>query len=223
MSSLKVNDIDAIDIRTQHIVFGYARKIIPIKDIIYIILFYYFDGYKFDDKYCSLSCMDILDNGTTIKNKNSSWNTCIFGGEISSKQCNKFTIYVKWKKLTSYFYLGYIFDTKISTLKLVQSNGLGLGEGNHKSYSVGLFTQSKQFGLYDINNRNTKLNYTAKEQFKSGDIFKLCFDFINDEWSIYHNDIYADKLSLNGCKKIIPAISIFCKDEAIQITKWSFQ
>ena len=60
------------------------------------------------------------------------------------------------------------------------------------------------------------------ESFKNGDDIKLLFDFVNDEWSIYHNNVEIYKTSLNGNKSILPGISLLRNGETIQIGNCNF-
>ena len=60
------------------------------------------------------------------------------------------------------------------------------------------------------------------ESFAKDDTIKLLFDFENDEWSIYHNDNYLDKQSLNETKSILPGISIHRSGVSIQIGNCNF-
>ena len=225
-------NIDHVDKITKKIVFGYARKLknengnkiyftIPTV-IMNIILFYYFDGYKFDEKYFRVKNIILTNHGKTIHTSYASWNTCILNDKISNKKCDKFTLHLRWNEITSYCYIGYVYKTEAHILATMKLNGLGLGEGDHRGYSVGIFVQGTDFMLYDQDNKNKKLNYRPSQVFKNGDTFRLCFDFKNDSWTIYHNDCYAVQLSMNGYKTIIPGISVFCMDEEIEILKWSF-
>ena len=213
--------LNAINI--ERIVFGYIRSnknfVIP-TEITHIILIYYFDNYKFDTNHCNENVI-FSDDGNSARCKTDSWMTCILDGEISNKKCNKFDICIKWKKCISYFYIGFIIKP-ISSLPDIKYWVLGIGEGEQKDYSIGIFVASynRSFYLYDKDNMYIKLNYVSYNEFKQGDTFRICFDFTMNSWTIYHNQVKADKLSLYNYKFIIPAVTMFCGDEEIEITNF---
>ena len=67
-----------------------------------------------------------------------------------------------------------------------------------------------------------ELNWHSKSAFKNNDIFGISFNFINDDIQLYHNNVKADKLSLNGNKNVIFAVSLCDPDDIIEILKHEF-
>ena len=59
-------------------------------------------------------------------------------------------------------------------------------------------------------------------QHSKNDIFRLSFDFKNDQANIYHNDNYVDKISLDGCTAITPAFALKSMSEELEVIKWDF-
>ena len=70
--------------------------------------------------------------------------------------------------------------------------------------------------------QDLKWKLPSNKTFKSGDIFSLKFNFKENSIQIYYNGKKTDKISLNGDKSIIPAISLKYTNDAIQIIKHSF-
>ena len=99
--------------RDEFTVHGYTKTIqqmLPINnqyynipnEIIDIILLYFHIGFTFNKEYHSPNIIFIDDK--TIKFSNDSLKarnqTAIFGEEVNSSQCNKYTIFIKWDLLT---------------------------------------------------------------------------------------------------------------------------
>ena len=66
------------------------------------------------------------------------------------------------------------------------------------------------------------ISAAAIESLDEGDIIKVSFDFETDDWSIYHNDNYINKHSLNGIKSLLPGVSLLRSGGSVQIGNHNF-
>ena len=204
------------------IVFGYTKtidieaksQIIPI-EIIQIILLYFYDTFKFNIYNHGKGLQFINDQ--TVRKINSQTSTCIFGEEITNKKCKGFDLYIQWKVCKESFFMGYITSSLKESIK-DSTNWLGHGENKKNSVGIEVYKEYNNFTLSDSYNDYKMLNYSALDNFKQGDIFRLSFDFKDMTLVIYHNGFKADTLKLKT-KSLTPAISLRYRNEEIEIIK----
>ena len=67
-----------------------------------MILYYYFDNYVFNKSHHDKIVQNTGEGFGSI---------CIFGEEITNKQCNKFDISIKWKKMFNIILYGIYYIT----------------------------------------------------------------------------------------------------------------
>ena len=217
-----------MDDKRELLVFGYANELekkhninipLPIK---HFILQKYYDDYQFDIDHCG-DHIKIIKKRKAIKKLKCpgfGHRSCIFGGRISSKQCNKFEIVIRWNKCCSNFYFGFL----TSSIRSAQINWKQpIGRYSNKQSSVGILIGNRydEFTLYDAENTGGHiLDYSADDVFQQGDTFGFVFDFAKDSLSIFHNEEHATEISLNNDIRIIPAFSLGSKrDEEIEVIK----
>ena len=223
----KIKDAET---RQKYIVYGYSRKMekllpkfdkyysIP-NDIIDIILLYYSENLKFNREHHGKEIIFINDT-TITKNEKMGTNVCIFGDEITSKQCNKFKIYIKWVQCKSCIDMGFLTSSIQDSIGDYQA---ALGQGENKEKSVAFFIAKTMIHTFEHSKHSTgKKSLHSSTPFGKHSIFALEFNFVADELVVYHNDDKVDIVSLHGCKSIIPALSID-KDEILEITKCEFE
>ena len=187
--------------------------------IILIILLYFYDNMKFNGQYHGDNLQFI--NDTTIKKINNDIvSCCIFGETISNDICNKFSLYIKWKKCCAPFAFGYINSTIKESIK--DWNYL-LGSGVNKQHGTAIIVRKSQTLRVCDKDGYRELDNKTRTVCKEGDIFTLSFDFINNKSIIYHNGIEIDKLSFKKEEKLTPAFVFDPKGDEIEITKWNFE
>lgn len=216
------------------------KKVIISKDLTNIITMYYSFNYnpKFDrqnhgeflkfinDKHIAKvdrpDCWSEADRGLNI------CSTCIFDKCVTSEICNKFDVAFKLGTMKPIqpsqdslppFYIGYV--TSIHDIKCWN---YGLGEGKNRHSCLGIYINERPTMTVErgMSRDETKLKYPLHCQktgcyYQNGDIFMLSFDFINDCIKIYHNNVYADKITLEGNKSIIPGVSIWNYSAYVEI------
>eukprot|EP01084_Bolivina_argentea_P193686 332272_1 len=193
-------------------------------DIINICVRYYGSKLIFNPNYHGDHMSFINDNivNNCMRDK---FGTCIFGEELRTTKCNKFNLYIKWKQCTHGFIMGFITSNVYG--KQFNWNGR-LGSKINREHSVGILVNktSKKFSLWSKNvvgNRMfNNLDYCSKNEFKQGDIFILSFNIAENKLMIFHNGSMADQLSLDEYTTIIPAFTLWKKDEEIEIVKYQF-
>ena len=99
-----------IPLKVKYAVFGYIRNYnknnnnnksnIP-KEIINIILIFYFIKFKFKSTDKHDDELLFVDENTVERVGTDNWkcSICTFGYMINIKDCNEFDIYIKWKKM----------------------------------------------------------------------------------------------------------------------------
>ena len=195
-------------------------------DIINIILFYYYIYFEFYKQQHGKGLVFINDKIVKMNVYNSMGSTCLFGELISTKICKKYQIHFQLLKegiSSHYFSFGLMFGYAESKNSIKDWNNC-IGNKTNREQSTGFYVGSSftDFAVYDKNNVSKVLQYKSTSKFMINDVFGLEYDFINDEIQIYHNYNKADKLSLNGIKSLITAISLFDKKTSIKILKQTF-
>ena len=225
-SIYKANMVNSEDLTYPEcidIVWGYTKniditstsQIIPM-EIIQIVLLYFYDTFKFNI-YDHGEGLYFMNSQTVQKLRHSQTSTCIFGEEITSTKCIGFDLYIKWVVCKESFFMGYITSTLDKSIT-DPTKWLGHGKNKHNSVGIEVYKEYNNFTLSDKYSHYKMLNYSATDNFKQGDIFRLSFDFQNMELIIYHNGFKADTLTLES-KALTPAISLRYKYEQIEIVK----
>ena len=215
--------LNAIDQDIKDIVFGYNRNInknIPMV-INHIIIFYYYNDYKFN-RNNNRSNISILNDNTITKQygSNYSWSTIFYGNLITNRQCNKIKFKFKWKKCKYDFYFGFIINKSIKEcISSYKIHGDHLGNKSIKKYSVGIYISqyNNNYFIHDQNNNGKELKSRSIKPFKQNDIFNLIINFKKKSFVIYHNDNKSKKHPLYECNQIIPAFSLYHLGEQIEV------
>ena len=100
---------------------------------------------------------------------------------------------------------------------------IGHDSMNHLSQSFCIGWSHKTFYSWG---QGQQSKWTAAHEFQQGDHFKLRFDFLNDQLSIFFQDIEAQTVSLNNRKTVIPALSLRGTDlgqDEIQIVSYKLE
>ena len=221
-------NVEDINQEIKDIVFGYVNNYnnnnkikcinIPIV-IIHIILFYYYDNFKFNKDIHGDNIKFISNKIVKINKNNHCWSTCIFGKTILNKDCNKFTIHLKWKK-ASCFFIGFITSKIEKSIK--NWNEPFCHITNCKNFiGIQVNEYCVQFDLSDEYNHEKTLNYQSKQPFNDNDTFIFIYNFILNKLTIYHNNKIADIISINyHYKQITPIFSLYGSgNQEIEITK----
>ena len=211
---------------TKMIVNGYShmiqphlyRNIVPV-DVINIILLYYV--YKYPDtatfndtKYGQYIKFD--DTKTVRKVTNNGYGTCLFGIGIA----NNYSIKIKVKSMLKGFMFGYV--TSIIDINYNDP----IGRNKNKYHSLGLYVSldEDRLELYDKTTGayGEELNYKYNYVFDEESTFKMEFNFKTDKMTIYHDkEKKGQMIRLNGCKLLIPAFTLFDKNDCIKIVGWT--
>eukprot|EP01084_Bolivina_argentea_P054610 100146_1 len=214
----------------KDIVFGYMKiickketHIIP-SEICNIILQFYYIRLVFNSQNVGNDLQFYPKNNENIVKKitrTDHWSTCVFGEEIDNTMCNKFNIYVKYKKGCGDFMMGYLTSNIENS---VINWNCHLGYYTNKFNSVGYECHSKlNYFIRHLAGNKKSLSYKAPNNFKEGDTFQFSFNFRNNKLIIYHNEIKAvtNKL-LNKTKQFTFAICMNGIDQQIEITHYEF-
>merc|ERR1712228_693107 len=184
----------------------------------------YYDDYRFDKDHCGDNIKIIKKRKAIRKLKCPGFGarSCIFGQRITSKQCNKCEIVIRWNKCRSNFYFGFL-TCSIKNAQINWKQPIGRYSNKHSSVGILIGNRYDEFTLYDKENSGGQiLDYSADDIFQQSDTFGFIFDFVNDSLSIHHNEKNATKISLNNVTRIIPAFSLGSKrDEEIEVLKCS--
>ena len=210
MTMMNINSAEMPN-RTHLIVFGYVHRYrldFPI-DVLNIVLIYYY-YYKFcqfhtekHGKY--LSFIDDI----TVSTNCSCWNIFLYGSPVTNSICNKYRIHFTLESDVNYcFMFGYAGSIK----DIVTWNDSLPGGRNTNAVGLLVHHFNNFFRLYN-NDPNTlnglRLKYSAKKNFRNGDTYGLCFDFVNDKLGIYHDFKEVEVMPLDGHETIIPLFSMY--------------
>eukprot|EP00483_Globobulimina_turgida_P008255 UN08271 len=170
-----------VDQFTKDIVYGYVRKYQQFAEtngnvsynmpegIILIILLYYFLDFKFDPDLNHGKHIHYLSDTIVTKaapaSGPSGWSTCIFGEEVTQKQCSVFNIDIKWKKCVTEFIMGYITSSIEQSIK--DWNEF-LGTAPNLEHCNGIFVDHVQANFYvqRKGRENIGLPYVPKKKFR---------------------------------------------------------
>ena len=141
------------------------------------------------------------------------YGTCLFGTAIA----DNYQITVKVHDMQRGFMMGYV--TAMSDMNYDDP----IGRNENRLYSVGLYALNDENRL-ELYNKTTgaygeELNYEYDYVFDDESVFKMEFNFKLDKLIIYHGTEKGQKISLNGAKLLIPAFTLFDKNDSIEITK----
>eukprot|EP01084_Bolivina_argentea_P210663 358481_1 len=181
--------------------------------IIVMILLYYNDNFKFrvntNDSNYAQNLQFI--NGRIVKqtdwNQNSAYSVCIIDTEINANICNSFELHIKWNTAVSGFYIGY-FSSTTARYTMETMNRCVCVSKWERSFST--FSKFKHKG------------YISLEKFTEGDRFTILFDFNQNHYKIYHNNLFAVQEKLQH-KSIIPAFALRYKHSEIEIIRASMK
>eukprot|EP01084_Bolivina_argentea_P088006 158876_1 len=234
---MNTNKLAKINQETKYIVFGYTREIhkyfnVPIV-IIHVIVLYYYDDFKFytvkHGEDLAFPTDQIVKKEFSVPSIFAHWKSCIYGIQINDKQCNVFTVKIKWTTTSAHmgFFIGYITSTIDESIKHWNEHIADTEtDPNNAKYSIGIHVYPGGGGgyeqglyCYDKNDQSKKLSYAPSNAFKSGDIFTISFNFMDNQFTIHHNDLIAEILSLNDCKQIALAFSLYDMGDQIEIIK----
>ena len=139
-----------------------------------------------------------------------------------SNQCKKYTLYFKWTYCVDHFFFGYITSSITESIKSWTGY---MGHRMNKENSVGIFVSKSNTYLYihDKHNDYKNIGPSLSNHFKKGDIFKMEFNFTNNEVNLYCNELSVGQIPLKDFQSITAAFSLGYKHEEIQITKWEFE
>lgn len=235
LTAIKSNCLAPIELSII-IVYGFMRpiqpqllqKILP-EDIMKTILSNY--KYKYPD--CAGFNVKIfgrvlkMDTNMIVrKYTNSGCGTCIFNTPISGHDGSVHSISIKLRSIRRGFMMG--FKKAIST-----NYDEAIGRSQNKYCSVGIHVSIGGYKL-KLYNQNTDLvgkdlNHEYKYVFYATSTFKMIFDFVNDKMIICHQNLVwdtiesedGDVISLNGCKLLTPAFTLFDKNDCIEIIQWN--
>eukprot|EP01083_Nonionella_stella_P184041 666801_1 len=166
---------------------------------------------------------------TTVQINSEDDAIALIGEEISSEYCQTFTVQIKWVKKAFAFDFGYVHEG--APQSITDWNQL-LGHDLMAQCSQSFFIGWNHRCFYHWG-KGTSSAYSSTKYFAEGDTFSLEFDFVNNTVTIYHNGEKAETKSLQGCKKLTPAISLRSgggnynnlqpsNSERVQIVKYSF-
>eukprot|EP01084_Bolivina_argentea_P282401 483391_1 len=235
-----MNEFDCLNQQTKHVVFGYIRKIqkllrsngvnnayhIMPDAIIYIVLSFYHDKFRFITSYDGINLI-FIDNSTIKKDERCfGYQTYIFGDELRSIKCNKLDLHIKWTKCVETIFIGFITSAISQSIEDWETF---LGSGQNKAHSAGIYIYRNNafFYLYDVdcNLKTFNREKAAKHhtyQFHDDDIFKIKFDLLENMLYFSHNDVYSFKWSLKKYNEITPALTLTGVNEEIQIIKFGY-
>eukprot|EP01084_Bolivina_argentea_P110629 197491_1 len=165
---------------------------------------------------------------------------CVIGESINNKMCTQFDLEIKLKRFTKRCYIGYIASTInesyigyiASTIKEFAIKDYSSSTTNEpvQNWNRGLNSTHNCVALelnpmknYVVEHRNGKskiLNYRSYTNLEQGDRFKYSFHFGKNQLTIYHNESKVEILSLDNCKTITPAVSMWRSGEEIEIIKY---
>ena len=162
--------------------------------------------------------------------------TCLFGDWISAEYCDKYKINLKWNEsgmqhnyfgVDHRFMMGFIFGETIQDSIKNFNSRLGMKE--NRKYSKGIFCGSEYhtFFVYENNYHltcyNEDWNHIIQSNPIEGDIFSIEFDFIDDEYNVYRNDILQHSLDLQGHRKVMVGITLFYPGHSVTVKDWMFE
>eukprot|EP01084_Bolivina_argentea_P017816 33238_1 len=162
------------------------------------------------------------DHKTVTKTdpQSSSVSTVLINKTITKEMCNEFsiTLIINGDEINGCL-LGYV-----SSINDIKDWNQALGFDPNKQTSMGLLIDddSPFLKLCDKDNTAEQLKCEYSECPKGGDTFLFCFNFVNDNLIVYHNNNKMDTLSLNGNKNIIPAVSLIRDGSSVQIRAYAF-
>lgn len=210
-----------------------AKTFIPREITTIIALYYSFNfSVKFNrsehGKYLTFltnTKIQKLDHGNRFRINKHGCSTCLLDTMITAKMCNKFAVDFKLSKANdaSSFFIGYV-----TSQGCIKNWNHGLGEGDNKYSTFGLYINHRttmKLSVYSLNREVIKYPtecYKTNSYFKDGDVFTMMFDFMNDCIEIYHNYRYADRISLQGHKSLIPGVSIWNLNASVEIVKCDY-
>ena len=243
----KKRNLNSIKQSVKDLTFGYIRDIrqlfamensyynIP-KEIIYFILFYYCENMKFDVKNHG-DALTFLNETTVCSKGNFEDAICIFGDEITSKDCNIFRLHIKWVNCTGQLFIGCIISSFKEFKEIALWNNY-LSHLMYKDHIMSIVINSKdyskdyhRFYLYDKNNEGIEFGKII-EDLKNNDIFIMEFNFNKNKFILYHNNSMVDEIDFYH-KRIIPIFSLWYgggsdnnnnnnNTTKIEITDWEF-
>ena len=241
--ALSLKKLARCDRRTKSLVNGYIhaiQKLLPWQEnsyfiipesINYICLSFYWIGFAFNTKYMGEN-LEFPDYKTVTKSKKEGHSLCSIGEAISSDICDIFRIEFKILKADKdgHFcpWIGFLKLKCIDSSSVIDWNeSVGYGAKNGKS-SVALCIyssyQTKKINTSNIYfwDKGKSVRWTMKNMTKVGDTYMFEFDFTKSECYVYHNEEKIKEIIKLECTHIIPCLSLYFIEEAIEITKYEF-
>eukprot|EP01084_Bolivina_argentea_P157475 274422_1 len=197
-------------------------------DIIDLCISFYFNNMVFLTEE-SLHGEDLcfMDDDKTVILMEDSEGTCLFGIPITDEICDKFRINYKWLKISEMpagvqrFMMGFITS---SIHESIGNFNQRLGLYSNRDYSRGIFCgwDYANFYVYEDNAHKRLNNYRSNPHPKEGDKFGLEINFETNKCSIYHNDEFAESISLNNVKTVMLALTLLYNKQTIEVDNWTF-